>query len=140
MGSKTGGFSTGPLRRWAPLKVLPVAVDCALWRVSGKLAPAAFWVTARVYVAVGISGAIQRLQGMGRATKVAAINPDPACDMIKRADLSVIGDAALVLRRCWRLWISGGKTTCGMQLNRAHTLNPLPLRAGQGEALTERDS
>ena len=55
------------------------------------------WVSARVYVAVGISGAIQHLQGMGACDKVVAINLDPACDMIKRADLSVIGDAALVL-------------------------------------------
>ena len=55
------------------------------------------WVTARVYVAVGISGAIQHLQGIAACDKVVAINLDPACDMVKRADLSVVGDSAAVL-------------------------------------------
>jgi electron transfer flavoprotein alpha subunit len=55
------------------------------------------WVTARVYLAVGISGAIQHLQGIGACDKVVAVNMDPGCDMIKRADLSVIGDSAAVL-------------------------------------------
>ena len=56
------------------------------------------WVTARVYVAVGISGAIQHLQGIGACDKVVAINLDPGCDMIKRADLSVIGESAEILQ------------------------------------------
>ncbi|MGS0467082.1 FAD-binding protein, partial [Cobetia marina] len=55
------------------------------------------WVTARVYVAVGISGAIQHLQGIQRCDKVVAINLDGGCDMVKRADLSVIGDAGAIL-------------------------------------------
>ncbi|MFP8966287.1 electron transfer flavoprotein subunit alpha/FixB family protein [Pokkaliibacter sp. CJK22405] len=55
------------------------------------------WVTARVYVAVGISGAVQHLQGIGQCDKVIAINTDPGCDMVKRADLSVIGDADAIL-------------------------------------------
>jgi electron transfer flavoprotein alpha subunit len=55
-------------------------------------------VTARVYVAVGISGAIQHLQGIGRCDKVVAVNMDPDCDMIKRADLSVIGNSSDIMR------------------------------------------
>jgi electron transfer flavoprotein alpha subunit len=55
------------------------------------------WVTARVYLAVGISGAIQHLQGIGACDKVVAVNMDPGCDMIKRADLSVIGDSGAIL-------------------------------------------
>ena len=51
-----------------------------------------------MYVAVGISGAIQHLQGIGACDKVVAVNMDPGCDMIKRADLSVIGDSALILQ------------------------------------------
>jgi electron transfer flavoprotein alpha subunit len=46
---------------------------------------------------VGISGAIQHLQGIGACDKVVAINLDPTCDMIKRADLSVIGESAEIL-------------------------------------------
>ena len=55
------------------------------------------WVTARVYVAVGISGAVQHLQGIGQCEKVIAINTDPGCDMVKRAALSVIGDSSEIL-------------------------------------------
>ncbi len=55
------------------------------------------WVSARVYIAVGISGAIQHLQGIGQCEKVIAINLDKDCDMIKRADLSVIADSSAVL-------------------------------------------
>ena len=74
-----------------------VAVDAGFMARERQVGASGTWVTARVYVAVGISGAIQHLQGMGACDKVVAINLDPACDMIKRADLSVIGDAALVL-------------------------------------------
>ena len=34
----------------------------------------------------------------GQSDKVVAINLDPGCDMIKRADLSVIGDGAAILQ------------------------------------------
>ncbi|WP_193666636.1 electron transfer flavoprotein subunit alpha/FixB family protein, partial [Pseudomonas aeruginosa] len=61
------------------------------------------WVTARVYLAVGISGAIQHLQGIGACDKVVAVNRDAGCDMIKRADLSVIGDSTEILRALIRL-------------------------------------
>ncbi|PXF29980.1 electron transfer flavoprotein subunit alpha [Pokkaliibacter plantistimulans] len=55
------------------------------------------WVTARVYLAVGISGAVQHLQGIGQCDKVIAINTDAGCDMVKRADLSVIADSTDML-------------------------------------------
>jgi electron transfer flavoprotein alpha subunit len=55
------------------------------------------WVTARVYLAAGISGAIQHLQGIQQCEKVVAINTDPGCDMVKRADLAVIADSGEVL-------------------------------------------
>lgn len=55
------------------------------------------FVSARVYLAVGISGAIQHLQGIQRCEKVIAINSDGGCDMVKRADLSVIGDGDAIL-------------------------------------------
>ena len=74
-----------------------VAVDDGFMGRERQVGASGTWVTARVYVAVGISGAIQHLQGIGACDKVVAINLDPACDMIKRADLSVIGDGTAVL-------------------------------------------
>lgn len=74
-----------------------VAVDDGFMPRDRQVGATGTWVTARVYVAVGISGAIQHLQGIQPCEKVVAINMDPGCDMIKRADLAVIGDSARVL-------------------------------------------
>jgi electron transfer flavoprotein alpha subunit len=75
-----------------------VAVDDGFMARDRQVGASGTWVTARVYVAVGISGAIQHLQGIGACDKVVAINLDPGCDMIKRADLSVIGESAEILK------------------------------------------
>ncbi len=74
-----------------------VAVDDGFMPRNRQVGATGTWVTARVYLAVGISGAIQHLQGIGACDKVVAVNMDPGCDMIKRADLSVIGDSAAIL-------------------------------------------
>lgn len=75
-----------------------VAVDDGFMPRHCQVGATGTWVTARVYMAVGISGAIQHLQGIGACDKVVAVNMDPGCDMIKRADLSVIGDSAAILK------------------------------------------
>jgi len=74
-----------------------MAVDDGFMPRARQVGATGTWVTARVYVAVGISGAIQHLQGIQRCDKVVAINTDGGCDMVKRADLSVIGDAGAIL-------------------------------------------
>jgi electron transfer flavoprotein alpha subunit len=74
-----------------------VAVDDGHMARNRQVGATGTWVTARVYLAVGISGAIQHLQGIGACDKVVAVNLDAGCDMIKRADLSVIGDSAAIL-------------------------------------------
>jgi electron transfer flavoprotein alpha subunit len=75
-----------------------VAVDDGHMARDRQVGASGTWVTARVYVAVGISGAIQHLQGIGACDKVVAINLDAGCDMIKRADLAVIGDSSAIFR------------------------------------------
>lgn len=74
-----------------------VAVDDGFMARDRQVGATGTWVTARVYMAVGISGAIQHLQGIQRCDKVVAINLDPGCDIIKRADLAVIGDSVQIL-------------------------------------------
>ncbi|MBY4678381.1 electron transfer flavoprotein subunit alpha [Marinobacterium arenosum] len=74
-----------------------VAVDDGFMPRFRQVGATGTWVTARVYVAVGISGAIQHLQGIGQCDKVVAINTDAGCDMVKRADLSLIGDSQEIL-------------------------------------------
>lgn len=74
-----------------------VAVDNGFMARHRQVGATGTWVSARVYMAVGISGAIQHLQGIQSCDKVIAVNTDAGCDMVKRADLSVIGDAGEIL-------------------------------------------
>lgn len=54
--------------------------------------------TADVYVALGVSGAIQHLQGIEGCARVIAVNIDPFAPIFKRADLSIVADADSTLR------------------------------------------
>lgn len=74
-----------------------VAVDDGFMPRHRQVGASGIWVSARVYIAVGISGAVQHLQGISQVDKVIAINTNAKCDMIKRADLSIIADSTDIL-------------------------------------------
>jgi electron transfer flavoprotein alpha subunit len=54
-------------------------------------------VSPDLYVAVGISGAVQHTAGIRDARTLVALNLDASCPMMARADLAVVGDAAEVV-------------------------------------------
>jgi electron transfer flavoprotein alpha subunit len=54
-------------------------------------------VSPRLYVALGISGALQHLSGIIDAETMVAVNTDRTCPMMARATLAVAGDVAAVL-------------------------------------------
>jgi len=50
-------------------------------------------VNPELYVALGISGAIQHVTGLGSPRHVVAVNTDPSCPMMTMADLALVTDA-----------------------------------------------
>ena len=54
-------------------------------------------ITPDLYLACGISGAIQHIAGCSGARHIIAINTDPAAPMMSRADYAVVGDLHQVI-------------------------------------------
>ncbi len=54
-------------------------------------------VDPRLYVAFGISGAVQHTSGLGQPDHIVSVNTDPSCPMMQLADLAVVSDANAVL-------------------------------------------
>ncbi len=74
-----------------------VVCDAGLLPRSRQVGASGVLVAPRCYLAFGIAGASQHLQGIAEAERVVAVNADPRAEMMKRADLAIVADAQTVL-------------------------------------------
>lgn len=70
-----------------------VAVDDGRFPRSKQVGATGKTVQSSLYMAIGISGAVQHLQGIKECRHVVAINLDESAPIVKRANLSVIADS-----------------------------------------------
>jgi electron transfer flavoprotein alpha subunit len=98
-----GGRGVGSAAGFAPLEELASLLGGAVgvsrvvtsegWRPhTQQVGQTGTKITPELYLACGISGAIQHIAGCSGAKHIIAINSDPGAPMMARADYAVIGD------------------------------------------------
>lgn len=109
----SGGLGVGSGEKWHLVEQFAARVDAAVG--ASRAAVEMGWVPSsrqvgfsgqkvspEVYVAIGISGAVHHLAGIGGAKKIVAINKDPDAGIFKVADIGIVGDYEQILSAALR--------------------------------------
>ena len=75
------------------------AVDAGFAPYRCQVGMTGVTVSPKLYIAVGISGAVQHLSGMSGAETVIAINSDPRAPIFDYADYGIVGDWETVIQK-----------------------------------------
>lgn len=106
----SGGRGMKGPENWGPLEELAHELGAGLacsrpvadshWRPHHEhVGQTGGTIRPNLYIAIGISGAIQHLAGVNGSKTIVVINKDPEAPFFKAADYGVVGDAAEVLPR-----------------------------------------
>jgi electron transfer flavoprotein alpha subunit len=106
----SGGRGMKGPENWAPIeelaRLLHAATACSRpvadsgWRPHHEhVGQTGIAIAPNLYIAVGISGAIQHLAGVNRSKVIVVINKDPEAPFFKSADYGIVGDAFEILPR-----------------------------------------
>ncbi len=74
-----------------------VVVDAGRMPRERQIGASGATANADFYVALGISGAVQHLEGIAGCRRVMSVNLDPHCAMAGRADIAIQADSQAVL-------------------------------------------
>lgn len=86
------------------------AVDKGWHPYAGQIGLSGKTVTPELYIALGISGAIQHLAGMQTSGTIVAVNSDPAAQIFSICDFGIVGDLFDLVPRI----------TCALERRKAH--------------------
>ncbi len=87
----------------ASLGATRVVTDAGWLPFERQIGTTGAMVSPELYLAFGISGAVQHLTGIGRPAHVITVNTDPAAPMMKFADLALEADAPATIAALARL-------------------------------------
>ena len=87
-----GGMGVGSKEGFGKLEQFAARLGAGLGASRTAVGMTGITVCPKLYIAVGISGAVQHLAGMSGSGKVIAINKDPKAPIFDYADYGMVGD------------------------------------------------